>query len=246
LTNLSSSIRVAAILAAGGLGERFGSDSMPKQFLELGGKPMYAWSLNTLIDHPSVDTVVLVARKDMHNVIQSQLPHLVSSDRRILIANGGKTRQESVHAGLEALKRELNRPSHVLIHDAARPFLEREQLDRFLTALFEHGPCACAMPVSDTIKRTADDVIVETLDRRGLYAMQTPQGAPFDLLLQAHKQAHKDGYDATDDVALLERIQISVKIVLGSAINLKVTNPDDMLIAEALATRKNVLTKERM
>src|SRR5277367_2024738 len=219
---------------------------MPKQFLELGGKPMYSWSLKTLVDHPAIDEVVLVARADMHNVIQSQLPHLLSPSDRILIASGGKSRQQSVYAGLEALNRRLNRPTHVLIHDAARPFLEKEQLDRFLIVLTERGPCACAMPVSDTIKRVSDDVIVETLDRKELYAMQTPQGAPFDLLLEAHRRARKERYDATDDVALLERIQISVTIVQGSATNLKVTNPEDMLIAEALTARKNMLTNKQL
>jgi 2-C-methyl-D-erythritol 4-phosphate cytidylyltransferase len=218
---------------------------MPKQFLLLGGRPMYAWSLKTLTDHPAVDTIALVARADMHDLIRSQLPQLVSSSQRVFIAAGGRTRQESVYAGLAILKRAAKPPSHVLVHDAARPFLEKEQLDRFLLCLAQ-GPCACAMPVSDTIKRTADDVIVETLDRRGLYAMQTPQGAAFELLVQAHEQARQEGYDATDDVALLERIQISVKIVLGSATNIKVTNPDDMLVAEALAARKSVLTKERL
>jgi 2-C-methyl-D-erythritol 4-phosphate cytidylyltransferase len=239
-------MRIAAILAAGGVGERFGDPSLPKQFLNLGGKPVYAWSLITLSEHPAIDSIVLVARSDMHHAIQSELPNLVSSPDRIILASAGKTRQESVHAGLEALNSAASRPTHVLIHDAARPFLERDQLDRFLIALSERGACACGLPVSDTIKRTTDDVIVETLERTGLYAMQTPQGAPFNLLLEAHRQARKDGVDATDDVALLERIRISVTIVQGSSINIKVTNPGDMLIAEALAAKKNVLSKQQL
>jgi 2-C-methyl-D-erythritol 4-phosphate cytidylyltransferase len=236
-------MRIAAILAAGGLGERFGR---AKQFLSLGGKPMYAWSLITLSKHPAIETIILVARADMHHSIQSELPDFVSSADRIVFAPAGKTRQESIYAGLQALDKQANRPSHVLTHDAARPFLEKEQLDLFLTVLLERGPCACGIPVSDTIKRTTDDVIVETIERTGLYAMQTPQGAPFNLLLDAHRQAIKDGVDATDDVALLERIQISVTIVRGSSTNIKVTNPDDMLIAEALTARKNMLTNKQL
>jgi 2-C-methyl-D-erythritol 4-phosphate cytidylyltransferase / 2-C-methyl-D-erythritol 2,4-cyclodiphosphate synthase len=241
---LSSTTRIAAILAAGGVGERFGANgSLSKQFQDLGGKPMYSWSLKTLSDHPAIDQVVLVGRADMHKIIQSQLPQLIASAAQVILVAGGSTRQASVLAGLEALNQQTPHPSHVLIHDAARPFLEKDQLDRFLAVLCERGPCACGMPVYDTIKRTADDVIIGTLDRRGLCAIQTPQGAPFQMLLDAHRQAQQEGVDATDDVALLERKKISVLVVQGSPTNIKITNPEDMPIAEALAARRNVLTK---
>jgi 2-C-methyl-D-erythritol 4-phosphate cytidylyltransferase len=236
---LSQAIRTAAILVAGGLGERLKTESaLPKQYLLLQGRPVYVWSLKTLIEHPDISQVVLVARSEMRQIIQDEIASWIHSDTPIMLAEAGATRQASVYAGLEVLCAQSNRPTHVLVHDAARPFLEREQIDRFLSVLHEEGACAVAMKVSDTIKRTDGDVITETLSRPGLYAMQTPQGASFDLFLEAHRQAKAEGFDATDDVALLERRQISVKIVEGSARNMKITNREDMLIAEALASRK--------
>jgi len=236
---LSHPRRIAAILAAGGLGHRFGGDnSLPKQFLLLGGKPMYLWSLKTLWENPSVGIIVIAARQDLHKVIAGQLESQIAGSKRILLAGAGKTRQASVYEALKVLEGVSERPTHVLVHDAARPFLDKQTLSEFISVLTEIGPCACAVPVSDTIKRTADDVIVETLKREGLYAMQTPQGAEFDLLLAAHRQAIADGHDATDDVALLERIQISVRVVSGSSTNIKMTNPEDMRIAEALSAQK--------
>jgi len=199
---------------------------------------MYVWSLKTLREHPDISQVVLVARSEMHPVIQSEMAFWMTSDTPVTLVEAGGTRQESVYAGLEKLCTQSNRPTHVLVHDAARPFLEHEQIDRFLSVLHEVGACALAVKVSDTIKRTDGDVITETLSRQGLYAMQTPQGASFDLFLEAHRQAKAEGFDATDDVALLERRKISVKIVEGSANNMKITNREDMLIAEALASRK--------
>jgi 2-C-methyl-D-erythritol 4-phosphate cytidylyltransferase len=227
---------VAAVIAAGGRGERFnGAGAVAKQFLLLAGKPIYLWSLETLCTHRQIDQVVVVGLASMLDQINLDVQKYCAPFlHKILVTAGGARRQDSVHLGLEALAKQSSIPKHVLVHDAARPFISTKDIDQILETLSTCKGCTLAVPASDTIKRVRDNMIVETIERSELYMVQTPQAFEFSILLEVHRQAQKDKCQVTDDVALLENIDVPVKIVIGSTGNFKITSRDDLRLAEAV------------
>ncbi len=229
-------ITVSAILVAAGTGSRCvrSGSAMPKQFLQLLGRSMYTWPLTALRDHPAVDRVVLVTLEEMVASVQEEIDKMDGSTEIIVIA-GGATRQESVFNGLDRLAKVDPTPSHVLVHDAARPFLLPDLISETITTVGAHGACTTCIPASDTIKRIHDGVIMETLDREFLVQVQTPQAARFDWLYEAHRSARECDLATTDDAAVLEAAGRKVSVVMGSPYNLKVTRPEDLILAEALA-----------
>ena len=148
---------------------------------------------------------------------------------RISCVRGGDTRQASVRAGLEAVDAE-----RVVIHDGARPFARPDVFRRAITALEEFPAAVAAVPIEETVKRVAEGQVLETLDRDGLWRIQTPQAFRTETLAEAHAAALEAGVEATDDAALVERIGGTVAIVPGARYNLKVTYPEDLALAEAL------------
>lgn len=229
---------VAAIVAAGGIGSRF-SQSGPKQRQILQGYPLYQWCLASLLNHEKVDSTVLVAHRKIIEELSEEIqacPELEAAARdKLVLVPGGKSRQESVYLGLKELEGREFPPAIVMVHDAARPFLTRELIDRTIASIEEFGACTVASPVADTIKRAKSGTIIDTVDRSDLFAAHTPQGARFDWMLQAHEQARRDGYDATDDASVLENAGRRVKIVDSHRLNIKVTVPDDLAICEAIS-----------
>jgi 2-C-methyl-D-erythritol 4-phosphate cytidylyltransferase len=230
---------MAAVLAAGGLGERLNrGNGLAKQFILLAGKPIYLWSLERLCAHPKISKVVVVSLKHMLGQVEDDIQkHCAAFMHKILVTEGGASRQNSVRLGLEILEIQDSPPEHVLIHDAARPFFASGAIDEILKTLQSCKGCTLAVPVSDTVKRGFDNVIVETIERTELFFVQTPQAAEFRLLLKAHRQAQEEKWQVTDDIGLLEKIGIPVKMVLGSSRNFKITNEDDLYLAEALVSR---------
>jgi 2-C-methyl-D-erythritol 4-phosphate cytidylyltransferase len=228
------SFGIAAILVAAGTGSRFaaGRDgTQPKQFLELKGRPLYLWSLEALLEHPEIDLVVVATLPEM----VAQIQNSVNSDK-LRVTAGGATRQESVYLGLQHLEQH-GKPQYVLVHDAARPFLDRALIDSTIRAVQKYGACTVATPASDTIKKVAGDLITATLNREELVLVQTPQSARFDWLIDAHKSANDRAVGTTDDAAVLEAAGHQVAVVQGSRWNLKITTPEDLIVAEALADR---------
>ena len=184
---------ICAILAAAGVGSRLAgvAGSGPKQFLALGGRPIYQWSLCELAGHEQVGLVVVATLSDSISTIQAQIEGLGLTGRTIIIA-GGSTRQQSVWLGLKELSRRQPPPGYVLVHDAARPFLTREILDATITVVKEKGACTTCVPASDTVKRVQNGQIVETLDRNSLVLVQTPQAARYDWL-RGRRSSVRDG-----------------------------------------------------
>ncbi len=227
---------ICAILAAAGVGSRLAgvAGSGPKQFLALGGRPIYQWSLCELAGHEQVGLVVVATLSDSISTIQAQIEGLGLTGRTIIIA-GGSTRQQSVWLGLKELSRRQPPPGYVLVHDAARPFLTREILDATITVVKEKGACTTCVPASDTVKRVQNGQIVETLDRNSLVLVQTPQAARYDWLVDAHEKAIRDQRATTDDAALLESAGYPVAAVSGSRLNIKITEPHDLVLAEVIA-----------
>ncbi len=231
---------IAAVLPAAGAGERFkhAPTDAPKQFVGLDGRPIYLWSLTTLAAHEKVDIIVVVVPQLSLDAVQSEIAQFLPSNHseKVLVTAGGKTRQNSVHNGLDRLGGLSTPPTYVMVHDAARPLLTTKLIDQVIDSVTTNGACTVAMPVTDTIKKVKDNVVGETLDRSELVQIQTPQAARFEWLLQAHRKAASENFGTTDDSTILEHSGHKVHIVTGSPYNVKITNPEDLSLCQSLAT----------
>jgi 2-C-methyl-D-erythritol 4-phosphate cytidylyltransferase len=153
---------------------------------------------------------------------------------KIDVVTGGATRQNSVFLALDHLKAK-DIYKYVLVHDAARPFLSAQVVTDIIETVTTKGACTTGTPVSDTLKKVENGLIIETVDRADLYAVQTPQAAPFETLLTCHEQAHKLGISVTDDAAILEHFGHKVLILPGQNNNIKITVAEDLRACELLA-----------
>jgi 2-C-methyl-D-erythritol 4-phosphate cytidylyltransferase/2-C-methyl-D-erythritol 2,4-cyclodiphosphate synthase len=204
--------------------------AVPKQYRPIRGQPMLARAVRPFLDHPRVGPVVVVLPVEDAAAPPAWLTGLAPG--RIVVVAGGATRQESVANGLRALPAG---PVIVLVHDAARPFVDRGLVDRVI-AVAEFGAVGVpGLPLSDTVKETdAAGLVIRTVARERFVAVQTPQSFPRDTLETAHQRARGEA-PATDDAALCERLGTAVRVVAGSQGNLKVTTAQDFALAEALA-----------
>ncbi len=214
-----------ALVVAGGRGERFGG-AVPKQYRRLGGRPLIRHSLEAFRRHPGVGAVRAVIHPDDRLLYDEAVEGL----ELLGPCHGGKERQDSVRLGLESLS--AIAPERVLIHDAARPFIDQATIGRVIAALDEAPAAIAAVPVSDTLKRGSDGRVLGTLERSGLWRAQTPQGFRFAAILGAHRAAA--GEALTDDAAVAERAGLAVKLVPASEENFKVTTEEDFRRAERL------------
>ena len=216
---------IYALVVAAGRGSRFGGP-LPKQYLPLGGATILRHAVTALGEHGRIANVLVAIRPEDRARYDSSVAGLTVMPP---IA-GGPTRQESVRLGLEALA--AYRPHRVLIHDGARPFPDRQLVDRVIDGLGEAVAVIPCLPLRDTIKRADCGTIRETIDRTALWRAQTPQGFHFDAILAAHRAAI--GRELTDDAAVAEAAGLAPLIVDGSEDNLKVTTADDLAAAERL------------
>ncbi len=212
------------IIAAGGRGARLGA-TVPKFELELEGRPLLAYTLEVFQDAPSIESVVLVVppdRKEAWSV--SRLRELGLSKPAVTVA-GGTTRRGSVGLGLLAVEGESG---VAVVHDAARPLLTVELLERACDIPAGADGVVTAVPVTDTVKEVDSSVVTATLDRERLVAVQTPQAFRLDVLRNAHAAAERDAFEGTDDASLVERIGGRIVVVEGSRENIKVTYGEDL------------------
>ena len=212
-----------ALVVAAGRGRRFGG-GLPKQYAELAGRPVLAHTLARLASHPRIDRVQAVVHPDDRALYDRAAAGLELPEP----TPGGPGRQDSVRLGLESLTPHM--PETVLIHDGARPFIGAAVIDRVLDALDGSAGAIAALPVTDTLKRSADGRIAGTIDRAGLWRAQTPQGFRFTEILAAHRNAI--GQELTDDAAVAERAGLAVALVEGAQENIKVTTQDDLVRAQ--------------
>ncbi len=225
------------LIPAAGMGRRMGSDRN-KLLLTLLGKPILAWTLLAAEAANQISWIGIIGQPADQADLKVILNELNLSKPVELIA-GGKTRQESVYNGLQALPGDAEA---VLIHDGARCLATPELLDRCAGALRECQGLIAAVAVKDTIKVVDEaGVVVDTPDRRQLWAAQTPQGFEVKVLKQCHDKGRELGWEVTDDAALFERCGLAVRIVEGEETNLKVTTPVDLAIAEFILRKRSGL-----
>jgi len=217
--------KVGAVIAAAGGSERMGG--VDKLFAPITGKPVLARVIDTFQRCKSVDQIVpVVNRENLESCRQLVAEH--SWPKLTEVCLGGERRQDSVAAGLK----QLDHCKWVVIHDGARPLVTVELIERGLEAVRETGAAVAGVPVTDTIKVADNDRIVqETPLRQNLWAVQTPQIFRFDIISKAYQQVKGE---VTDDATLVERLDYKVKLYMGAYDNIKITTPDDLVIAEAL------------
>jgi 2-C-methyl-D-erythritol 4-phosphate cytidylyltransferase len=223
-----------AIIVAAGAGQRMAS-ARAKQFLNLGGEPVLVHALRSFERCAEVDEVILVLPETERKTFSSQLSAFGLEKVKRNIA-GGQERQDSVFLGLQLI--EPQRTEIVIIHDGVRPLVTSEQITGVIQQAREVGAALLAAPATDTVKEVQDCRVVNTLDRRRVYLVQTPQAFRADIILAAHQRARAQGLRATDDAALVEQCGFPVAVVEGTWENIKITRPEDLALAEFLLSKR--------
>ena len=230
-------MRIAAIVVAGGAGRRLGNQ-LPKALVSLNGRPLYEWAAVAMSGHPAVSRTVVVGPQDACPEMERALAGVAT------VVAGGTTRQESVLRGLTAIGA-AGDVDAVLVHDAARPLVPSSVVDNVVNELLAGADAVIpVIAVADTIKRVdAAGVVVETLARDQLRAVQTPQGFRRELLDSAHREAAagrtpagRDLSGVTDDAGLLELLGVRIHSVPGSELSFKITTQHDLDVAQALVS----------
>jgi len=223
-------MHVSAIIPAAGSGARMGG--IKKPYMDLAGKPILAHTLTIFQQCPLVNSIVVVTAKDDEARCVQDVVTAYGIDKSLSIVAGGDTRQESVFNALQELS---SNTDVVVIHDAVRPFVTEEMILQSIDNANQYGSAIVAVPVKDTIKESDDDgFVMKTLDRHRLWAIQTPQTFKYNLIMKAHLYARENNIQATDDAFLIEQIGHKVKLIMGSYENIKITTPDDLIIAKAI------------
>jgi 2-C-methyl-D-erythritol 4-phosphate cytidylyltransferase/2-C-methyl-D-erythritol 2,4-cyclodiphosphate synthase len=247
-------MHVTAIIAAGGRGQRFGA-AQPKQLMSVGGRPILERSVDAFASHPSVDSLVVALPQMLVDHPPAYLRSANASGLRdresvmlrgkpCTIVAGGERRQDSVLRAFEAAG---DAADVIVIHDAARPFASADLIARTIAAAIESGAAVAAVQSRDTVKlarRESHDarLIAETLPRQSIYLAQTPQAFQRDVLRRALEVGEREGVVATDEASLVELAGLPVRLVDGEASNIKITTPDDLLMAEAIAAQSAMRT----
>ena len=223
---------VCAIVPAGGSGTRMGG-TVPKQFQSLNGKPILYHTIKTLQNCETISEIILVVPEKEYETANTDWLGKLEIVKKVVI--GGEKRQDSVYNGFC----EVSKDSEiVLVHDGVRPFLSQKMIADSIDAAREYGAAITAIPVHDTIKRVdTSGLVSQTIDREGLWRVQTPQAFRYSLLLDAFNKAKTENFYGTDEGALIEHLGEPVKIVEGLEQNIKITRPEDLELSKAFISR---------
>jgi len=222
-------VKLIAIIPSAGIGKRFGSEKN-KIFHDLEGKPIIIRTLEAIQAIPQVSEIIPVFRGldiEYASKLLSQF-HIPKVKR---IAPGGKERQDSVFHGLKQI---TESDCYVLVHDGARPLFDPKSVSEVINELNDCDGIVFGTPAKETLKEVKGSFVERTLSRKSIWNIQTPQIFSFKTLMDAYSRALKDGFYSTDDAALIEKNGGKVKVVQGSSLNIKITTPDDLLIAASL------------
>lgn len=220
---------ISAIVLAGGRGKRMNYHKS-KQFIEIKGKPVLVYTLEKFIYNKSIDEVILVLPEDEVDYCKKEVlqKYSLKVDRIVI---GGKERQDSVFNALEAMEK----ANIVLIHDGARPFISEKIIEEGIKYANIYGAAAPGVTPKDTIKiKNEDNISVDTPDRNMLVAVQTPQCFKYDEIYQCHRKIKEENAIVTDDTSVVERYGHKVYLYEGDYTNIKITTPEDLILAERL------------
>ena len=220
---------ISAIVLAGGRGKRMNYHKS-KQFIEIKGKPVLVYTLEKFIYNKSIDEVILVLPEDEVDYCKKEVlqRYSLKVDRIVI---GGKERQDSVFNALEAMEK----ADMVLIHDGARPFINEKIIEEGIKYANIYGAAAPGVTPKDTIKvKNEDNISVDTPDRNMLVAVQTPQCFKYDEIYQCHRKIKEENAIVTDDTSVVERYGHKVYLYEGDYTNIKITTPEDLILAERL------------
>ncbi len=221
--------RFTAILLMAGIGSRLGSPT-PKQFHHLGSKKIYLHTLETFLSSELFHQIILVSHADWIDEVQKEIP----LDPKLSVIAGGPTRQSSSLLGLQAC---LKATQYVMIHDAVRPFVSQEILERNMTAVLEHHAVDTCIPSADTMVHSANGQLITSIpDRKEYQRGQTPQTFDYQLICEAHRKSK--AISSTDDCSLVLELGHPVAIVTGSEENIKITTELDIQLAHAIYEKK--------
>ncbi|MCP4931317.1 MAG: 2-C-methyl-D-erythritol 4-phosphate cytidylyltransferase [Candidatus Marinimicrobia bacterium] len=220
-------MKITVVIPAAGSGKRFGEN---KQLKILGDRPLVFHTLRPFIDSELINEIVVVAPKNDVQQLSRELKSMISV-KSVMVVAGGNTRQKSVFNGLKAAS---DSSELICVHDAVRPFVTKELIEKAVNACSEHDGVIVAQSSTDTIKKVMDDQIMETLPRETIWRAQTPQVFSKSALQEALKMAEDENIQGTDEASLLERIGYQVGFVEGSSLNIKITTEEDWVFAEAI------------
>jgi len=232
--------KVVAIITAAGSGLRI-KGPVKKQFRELSGKPVIAWSLDVFEKSKIVNEVILTVPRGKESYVRNNIIKKYNYKKIGKIISGGLHRQDSV---FNALKQVNGDCSVVVIHDGVRPFVTEKMIHDSVMAAEEHGASIVAVPLIDTIKKVdSRGFVLTTISRENVWKTQTPQAFRYDLVMRAHTKFFRDKFRVTDDAVMIESIQEAVKVVMGSYRNIKLTSAEDFAIAESLLNAETKKTR---
>ncbi|MGM0395745.1 MAG: 2-C-methyl-D-erythritol 4-phosphate cytidylyltransferase [Bacillota bacterium] len=228
---------VSVIIAAAGMSNRMGS-KINKQFIVIDNKPILAHTIEKFESCKYVDEIVVVSKEQEVDYCRKEIVRKYGYRKVTNIIKGGKERQDSIYNGIMALN---ERTDIVLTHDGARPFVRMESIVNGIKGALEHGACVVGVPLKDTIKVIEEDNLVHhTPNRALLWAAQTPQCFRIKLLKEGYEYAIAEGILGTDDSSLVEKKGYPVKMILGTYDNIKITTPEDLVVAESIAKDKTL------
>lgn len=223
---------VSAIIVAGGNGVRMGGD-VRKQYLYLNGIPILARTAMVFNACNEIHRIFIVVPQADIDFCSLNIITRIQMQKPVMMVPGGKERCHSVYNGLSAMD---NDTSVVVVHDGVRPFISASDISECIAGAKQFGACIMGVPVHETLKKTfpGEFRIEKTIDRQDVWFALTPQAFSYELLLDAHRAAIKDGVSATDDALLVERMGQPVRVITGKKFNIKITTPEDLLFAEIL------------
>lgn len=226
------------IIVAAGSGKRMRS-AIAKQYIELKGRTILSYTIETFNNSENIDDIVLVTSSDAVDYVRREIIEKYGFDKVRTIVEGGAERQDSVYKGLKAVDSDTD---VVLIHDGVRPFVADKYIAELESIAMEFGGCVLGAPVKDTIKVCdSEGYITDTPKRETLWLAQTPQCFKYDIIMKAYEKAEKEGYRGTDDSMLAERLGIRIKMVRGDYDNIKITTPEDLYMGEVIL--ENIIKK---
>ena len=225
-----------AVITAGGTGTRFGAPR-PKQFIPVLGKMVIEHTIEAFDHHPLITGIVVVLPESEISFFEKERKEKNFGKKIQAIVVGGASRQESVHAGILAVK---SKPDFIAIHDAARCLITADEITHTIQKCMDGWQGAiCALPIRDTVKKVDGEKILSTQSRENLWGMQTPQVFQYTVIKSAYEKAKQDRFEATDDAQVAEHAGAKVCVVQGKTTNIKITYPEDLVMAEMILHERN-------